>query len=82
MAIFSKNVILRDWNNSIRLPLDKGLEAIHRKQENNEDYLTLTGTKAQINTYLQNAPILSEHLRTLNNLPKWRMFSNEKIRIQ
>jgi hypothetical protein len=80
MTLFRKNVIFKDFK--IRHDLTKGLEIINRKKENNENYMTLTGTKQQINTYLQDKPILSDRLRTLNNLPKYRIIGTQKERIQ
>ncbi len=79
-ALFLKNVILkqRDYN----LKPIHGMDIIHRKSENKEDYATLTGTKQQINSYLQDAPVLSDRLRTLNNLPKFRLINTTKVRIQ
>lgn len=79
-TLFRKNVILENWYN--RKELETGLEATHRLQDNNEDYCSLMGTKQQINNYLQDAPIISERLRTLNNVPKWRIINSKKIRIQ
>lgn len=74
-----KNVIMKEVNvthNDIA-----GLDVIHRKQDNGENYMTLTGTKQRINEYLQDKPILSERLRTLNNLPKYRLIGTTKQRI-
>ena len=65
----------------IRHGLPQGLDIINRKKENNENYMTLTGTKQQINTYLQDKPILSDRLRTLNNIPKYRIINTTKERI-
>ncbi len=79
MSLRIKNVILNDFK--IRHDLTEGLEIINRKNENNENYMSLTGTKQQINTYLNDKPILSERLRTLNNLPKYRIFKTTKRRI-
>ena len=61
-----------------RPPKSEGLDITHRKNENNEDYATLAGTKQQINQYLQDAPILSDRLRTLNTLPKYRIIGTKK----
>jgi len=73
-----KDVILKDFN--IKPVGIKGLEITNRRQENNENYVSLVGTKGQINTYLQNAPILSERLRTLKTVPKYRIISTKRIR--
>jgi len=74
-----KNVIFRQlYERQIKEP---GLDIIHRINENNEDYSTLTGTKQQINNYLQDKDIISDRLRTLNNLPKFRIISTQKERI-
>ena len=59
----------------------EGLDVINRKQENNENYQSLTGTKQQINQYLQDKPILSERLRTLNSVPKYRIINTKLERI-
>ena len=80
MTLRIKNVILKD-HNITRHDLTEGLEIIHRKEENNENYMTLTGTKQQINTYLQDKPVLSDRLRTLNNLPKFRIINTYRERI-
>ena len=82
-TLFLKNVIMKE-NILGRIKPPKGMDVIHRKEENNESYLTLTGTKPQINEYLQESAnsILSERLRTLNNLPKYRLISTTKVRIQ
>jgi hypothetical protein len=82
LSLFKKSVILREWNPDKYAPNSTGLEITHRKQENNEDYATLAGTKAQINQYLQDVPLLSERLRTLNSLPKYRIINTRKVRIQ
>ncbi len=79
MTLRIKNVIMKD--DIVRPVGIEGLDIINRKQENNENYMTLTGTKQQINTYLQDKPILSERLRTLNNLPKYRIIQTTKRRI-
>ena len=80
-TLFSKNVTLKNWYDFEKGYSEKGLERIHRRVDNNEDYATITGTKQQINTYLQDKPILSDRLRTLNNLPKYRIINTTKERI-
>ena len=80
MTLFRKDVILRNWYD--RKELETGLEATHRISDNNEDYCSLMGTKPQINNYLQETPILSERLRTLNDLPKTRVIGTKVERIQ
>ena len=80
MTLFRKNVILRDFYN--RAKLEKGLEVLHRRYENNEDYASIMGTKPQINRYLQNADIISERCKTLNSVPKYRMINSKLERIQ
>lgn len=79
MGLRIKNVIMKEVKVTHDLP--EGLDIIHRKEENGENHMTLTGTKQQINSYLQDKPILSERLRTLNNLPKFRLISTTKQRI-
>ena len=79
MGLKIKNVILKDYQ--WRPVGIEGLDVINRKEENNENYISLTGTKQQINQYLQDKPILSDRLRTLNNLPKYRMINTTKERI-
>jgi len=81
-TLFSKNVILKNWYDFKKGYSEKGLEGIHRIQPNNEDYATITGTKQQINRYLQDAPLISERLRTLKNIPKFRIINTTKVRIQ
>lgn len=84
-TLFHKSVILKDFDihkDIHSIPLSKGLEISHRQKENKEDYITLAGTKQQINSYLQDAPILSDRLRTLNSLPKYRVINSKKVRIQ
>jgi len=80
LTLFRKDVILRNWYD--RKELETGLEATHRISDNDEDYCSLMGTKPQINRYLQNADIVSERLRTLNNVPKYRIINSVKERIQ
>jgi len=81
MTLFRKNVILRG-HNIHQTPLSPGLEKKNRFMPNGENYVTLIGTKAQINTYLQDAPILSERLRTLNDLPRMRVINTHKVVLQ
>jgi hypothetical protein len=81
-TLFRKNAILENYSGFRKLKLEKGLEVLHRKEENNEDYVSVMGTKPQINRYLQEAPIISERLRTLDTVPMWRTFKTTKIRIQ
>ena len=59
----------------------ENMDIINRKEQNNENYMSITGTKQQINHYLQDKPVLSERLRTLNNLPKYRIINSVKVRI-
>jgi hypothetical protein len=80
MTLFRKDVILKDF--IIRHDLTEGLEIINRKEDNNENYMSLVGTKQQINTYLQDKSVLSDRLRTLNNLPKFRLIGTNKEVIQ
>ena len=77
---FIKNVILKDFQ--IKHDLTEGLEIINRQEDNNENYMSLVGSKAQINTYLQDKPVLSDRLRILNNVPKFRIINTRKERIQ
>ena len=79
-TLFRKNVIFKDFK--IRHDLVEGLEIKNRREENNENYMSLMGTKEQINTYLQDKPILSDRLRTLNDIPHYRIINTRKIRIQ
>jgi len=81
MTLFRKNVILRG-HDIHKIPLSVGLEKKNRLVDNNENYASLMGTKQQINRYLQEAPILSERLRTLNDLPKMRIIGTKVERIQ
>ena len=81
MGLIRKDIVLRDWYSRKRIQ-ETGLEAVHRISDNNEDYCSLMGTKPQINRYLQDAPIVSERLRTLKNVPKWRIINSKKERIQ
>ena len=79
MDIKIKNVILKDFK--ITDDLSKGLEITHRKEENNENYMSLVGTPQQINHYLQDKDLVSDRLRTLNNIPKYRIINTTKVRI-
>jgi hypothetical protein len=81
MTLFRKNVILRG-HDIHSIPLSKGLEKKNRLVDNNENHVSLMGTKQQINRYLQDAPIVSERLRTLNDLPKMRVINSVKVNIQ
>jgi hypothetical protein len=82
MTLFRKNVTLRNYSDFRKIKLEPGLEAKHRLSDNNEDYVSLMGTKPQINRYLQEANIISERLRTLNDLPKMRIINTKVERIQ
>ena len=79
MDIKIKNVILKEFK--ITEDLSKGLEITHRKNENNENYMSLVGTTQQINHYLQDKPVLSDRLRTLNSVPKYRIINTIKKEI-
>jgi hypothetical protein len=82
-TLFLKNVIMRQ-DILGKIKPQKDMDVIHRKEQNGESYVSLTGTKQQINRYLQDSAnsILSERLRTLNNLPKFRQISTTRVRIQ
>jgi hypothetical protein len=80
-TLFRKNAILRDFNIH-KVSLSKGLDVKNRLQPNNENYVTLIGTKPQINSYLQDASVLSDRLRTLNDLPRTRVIDTKVVRIQ
>jgi hypothetical protein len=73
-----KNVILKDCK--IRHGLPEGLDIVNR-EDNGENYMSLMGTKQQINSYLQDKPILSDRLRTLNDVPKYRIIKTKLKRI-
>jgi hypothetical protein len=81
MTLFRKNVILRG-HDIHSIPLSEGLEKKNRLVDNNENFVSLMGTKQQINRYLQDAHIVSERLRTLNDLPKMRVINSVKVNIQ
>jgi hypothetical protein len=76
-----KNVIFKNYK--ITHDLVPGLEKTNRRGPNNENLVSLVGTRAQINSYLQkNAnEIASERLRTLNSIPKMRQIGTTKVRI-
>ena len=80
--LFIKNVELKEYNDS-KFPHITGLDEKHRRGENGENLLSLMGTKAQINSYLQTAAkdIISERCRTLNDLPKYRIINTTVKRI-
>ena len=78
-TIFIKNVTLDE---GITHDLYPGLEKKNRLGENGENYVSLMGTKQQINKYLQDKPIISERLRTLKDIPHYRIINTRKIRIQ
>lgn len=75
-----KNVIFKNFK--ITHDLTEGLEKVNRNIDG-QNYCSLTGTKQQINSYLQkNAnDIASERLRTLNSVPKYRIINSHKQRI-
>ena len=83
MSLRIKNVIFRNWSDVYDMSKrpKNGLEIAHHRNENNEDYASLTGTKQQINHYLQDKALISERLRTLNNVPKYRIINTNKVRI-
>jgi hypothetical protein len=72
-----KNVILSKRHRY----LEEGLEYLERKEDNGEIHMSLTGTQPQINRYLQDAPILSERLRTLKNVPHYRIINTKLVEI-
>ena len=72
-----KNVVLSERHRY----MEEGLEYLERFEENGEVHMSLTGTKQQINRYLQDAPILSERLRTLNSIPHFRTVGKVKVEI-
>ena len=76
-----KNVILRDVNLGPLPAGYEGLEFLQRRQENGENYMSLMGTKAQINSYLQDKPIISDRLRTLKNVPHARIINTKLVEI-
>jgi len=80
MDIKLKNVILKEYNVTSK-GLQEGLEITHRREENNECYMSLVGTKGQINTYLQDKPVLSDRLRTLKSIPQYRVINTIVKRI-
>jgi len=82
MTLFRKNVILENYTDFRKLKLEEGLEVLHRRESNNEDYASIIGTKPQINRYLQDAPVISDRLRTLKSVPHYRIINSHKIRIQ
>jgi hypothetical protein len=81
-TLFLKNVIFKEFNRKVKLI--EGMDKINRIGDNGENYSSLTGTKPQINRYLQDCGnnILSDRLRTLNNLPKFRIINTTRERIQ
>ena len=77
-------VNLKIKNVTIKSPYkytEPGLEMLQTKTENGETNVSLTGTKPQINRYLQNAPLLSERLRTLKNIPHYREINSKLVEI-
>ncbi len=80
-SLFRKNVVIRGQDIHM-IPLTPGLDKKNRFVDNNENQVTLIGTKAQINSYLQDAPVVSERLRTLNDLPRMRVINTTKVHIQ
>lgn len=77
-TLFRKNVVL---NEGITHDLYEGLEKKNRIIDG-YNYVSLMGTKEQINKYLQDKPIISERLRTLNDLPHYRIINTKVVRIQ
>jgi len=77
-TLFRKNVVL---NEGITHDLYPGLEKKNRLIDGC-NYVSLMGTKEQINRYLQDKPIISERLRTLNDIPHFRIINTHKIVIQ
>jgi len=82
-TLFNKNVILNGLDIH-KFPLPAGLDKVNRKEENNENYCSLSGTRDQIDNFLQSAAkdLIGERCRTLKNLQKFRMISSKKVRIQ
>jgi len=84
MGLKIKNVIFRDFGETSDFSKKQpeiGLDIANHRGINNEGYASLTGTKSQINTYLQDKALISDRLRTLNNVPKYRIINTNKVRI-
>jgi hypothetical protein len=84
MSIKVKNVIFRNFDDVTDLTKprpEKGIDITTHRSNNNEGYASITGTKQQINHYLQDKILISDRLRTLNNIPKYRIINTTKERI-
>jgi len=84
VSIKIKNVIFRNYDDVCDMSKprpEQGLEIANHRSDNNEGYASITGTKQQINHYLQDYDLVSDRLRTLNNIPKYRIINTTKVRI-
>lgn len=84
MGLKIKNVIFRNFDDvcdMIKPRPEVGIDVANHRSDNNEGYVSITGTKQQINNYLQDKDIISDRLRTLNNIPKYRIINTKKERI-
>lgn len=77
MSLRIKNVVL---NEGITHDLYVGLEKKNRLIDG-YNYVSLTGTKQQINRYLQDKPVISDRLRTLKDIPHYRIINTIKKEI-
>ena len=81
-----KNVNLKNFNLAdIRAftPYKEGVEVKWYQDEKDQTFASIVGSKKEINNQLQimSKNIESERVRTLNNLPKYRIINSQKIRI-
>ena len=77
-----KNIIMKENLRTQNLPAGlEGLDIYHRPNENGESYMSITGPKQLINNYLQDKPILSDRLRTLKNIPHFRIIETKRVEI-
>ena len=86
MSLYRKTVRLKNFDfykdvPKLRLPV--GMEAQHKKLDNNEAFATyIHNSKEEINNKLAELPILSDRVRTLNQVPKCRIINTKVERIQ
>ena len=82
-----KTVNLKNWNiSNVRnfTPYKEGVEVKWHQDEKDETYASIiANNKQEINKQLDlmSKNILSERVRTLNNVPKFRIINTQKKRI-
>jgi hypothetical protein len=86
MTLYRKSVVLRDFDihkDRYNISLKEGLEVAWKQSDNKECYATfIHNDKEEINNKLSELNIASDRVRTLKEIPKFRVINTVKERIQ